>query len=239
MADRFAHEHKPDTSESGEDAFVAGMFRLGNWIVGNLRTTIVVVGGIAILVAGVMYYRGYRETVRNRAALELSQLRASVATAEPAALASQLEGFIERFDGTVSETEGRLLLGRLYIDSGQNGEAIRVLDGVKPSINVPLGFAGRSLLIIAHERSGEPERALDLYLDLGRSARYPFQQREAQANAARILADLGRLEEAIEIYARIAAEAETVDPSEAGVYRLRLGELRGRLVAPRGAEIGG
>jgi tetratricopeptide (TPR) repeat protein len=99
---------------------------------------------------------------------------------------------------------------------------------------VPLGFAGRSLLIIAHERSGEPEQAIDLYLELGRSARYPFQQREAQANAARILADLGRLEEAIEIYARIAAEAETVDPSEAGLYRLRLGELRGRLVAPRG-----
>lgn len=232
MADRLAHGRKPETPETGEDAFVAGMFRLGNWIVHNLRTTILIVGAVAILVAGVMYYRGYRETVRERAALELAQIRAGIAGTEPAAIAAQLEGFIERFSGTTAETEARLLLGRIYIDAAQNADALRVLEGVRPSIDVPLGFAGRSLLIIAHERNGEPERAIEMYLELGESARYPFQQRDAQANAARILADLGRLEEAIEIYARIAAEAEGVDPAQAGIYRLRLGELRGRLATP-------
>lgn len=227
MAERMAHGRKPEAPRSQEDAFVAGMLRLWRWLQRNLRTAILMAGALAILVGGIVYYRGYRATVRERAAAELSQIRAMAGGTEPAALISQLEAFIERFDGTTSEVEGRLVLARLYLEAGRSQDAINVLEAVDLPIDVPLGYGARTLLTTAHEQNGEPERALRLFREISTSARYPFQRRQAAANAARILTDLGRLEEAVAIYARIAEEAE--DPSEAGLYRIRLGELRGRL----------
>jgi predicted negative regulator of RcsB-dependent stress response len=234
MAERIAHGRKPDAPHSQEDAFVAGALRLWRWLQHNLRSAILITGGLAILVGGILYYRGYRATVRERAAAELSQLRGMAGGTEPAALTSQLEGFIERFSGTVSEAEARLVLARLYIDGGRSQDAIRVLEGVGLPVDVPLGFGARTLLTIAYEQNGEPERALALFQELGSSARYPFQRRQASASAARILTDLGRMEEAVAIYARIAEEAAD-NPSEAGLYRIRLGELRGRLTESSGS----
>lgn len=227
MPERMAHGRKPDAPHSQEDAFVAGTLRLWGWLRKNLRSAILIVGGVAILVGGIMYFRSYRATVRERAAAELGQIRALAGGAEPAALTSQLEAFIERFDGTTAEAEARLLLARVYIDGGRPQDAIRVLEGVDLPVDVPLGYGARTLLTTAYEQNAEPQRALQVFQDLASSARYPFQRRQASANAARILTDLGRLEEAVAIYARIAEEAE--DPSEAGLYRIRLGELRGRL----------
>lgn len=230
MPERMAHGRKPDAPQSQEDVFVASTLRVWRWLQRNLRSAIVIAGALAVLVAGIVYYRGYRATVRDRAAAELSQIRAMAAGTEPAALISQLEAFIERFGGTTSEAEARLVLARLFIDGGRSQDAIRVLEAVPLPVDVPLGYGARTLLAIAYEQNGEPERALQLFQDLGSSARYPFQRRQASASAARILTDLGRLEEAVAIYARIAEEAE--DPSEAGLYRIRLGELRGRLTEP-------
>lgn len=230
MPERLAHGRKPETSHSQEDAFVAGALGLWRWLHENLRTAILILVAVAILVGGIQYYRGYSATVRERAAAELSRLRAMAGAGEPAAVTSQLEAFIERFGGTVSETEARLVLARISIDGGRSQDAIRVLEAVELPLDVPLGFGARTLLTTAYEQNGEPERALELFQELGTSARYPFQRRQASASAARILTDLGRLEEAIAIYARIADEAE--DPSEAGLYRIRLGEVRGRLMDP-------
>jgi predicted negative regulator of RcsB-dependent stress response len=227
MPERLAHGRKPDATQSQEDAFVAGTLRLWRWLKNNLRSAILITGAAALLAGGITYYRGYVATVRERAAAELSQIRAMAGGTEPAALTSQLEAFIERFGGTPSEAEARLVLARLYIDGGRSQDAIRVLEAVGLPVDVPLGYGARTLLTNAYEQNGEPERALQLSQDIGSSARYPFQRRQASANAARILTDLGRLEEAVAIYARIAEEAD--DPSEAGLYRIRLGELRGRL----------
>jgi predicted negative regulator of RcsB-dependent stress response len=233
MPERIAHGRKPDAPPSQEDAFVAGALRLWRWLKENLRSAILITGALAMLVGGILYYRGYQATVRARAAAELSQIRALADGTEPAALTSQLEGFIERFGGTVSEAEARLILARLYIDGGRSPDAIRVLEGVTLPVDVPLGFGARTLLTIAYEQNAEPERALALFQDIGSSARYPFQRRQASAGAARILTDLGRIEEAVAIFARIAEEAD--DPSEAGLYRIRLGELRGRLTESSGS----
>ncbi|MCG8469101.1 MAG: tetratricopeptide repeat protein [Gemmatimonadetes bacterium] len=225
MAQGIAKGKKPVAS-TGDDAFVTSINRLATWGAENTRTLLVGVAAIALAVIGVLYYVNFQATVRERAAADLAALRLSAASAEE--LAPQLEGYIERFDGTASADEARLILARVLMDADRTGEAIAVAGAVGQPRNRPVGFAAAQLLATAQEASGDAEAALMTLRALGDDARFPFQRRQAQASAARILVGLGQLDEAAVIYGAIADEAEDEDPAEAGVYRLRLGEINAR-----------
>lgn len=237
MADALAKGKKPDRTgpKSGEDAFVQSATRAWTWVGENLTTFILLVAGLALVVLGSLYYVNFRASVREQAATELAALRMSGAA--PETLIPDLEAYIDRFDGTESANEARIVLGRMYLNSGQPADAIRTLEGVAAPATHPVGFAARSLRAAAEEANGDAEAALATWQALGRDARFGFQRRQASAEAARILAESGRLEEASAILSRIAAEAEAADvPAEAGVYRIRLGEVDARMRA--GAEGG-
>ncbi|MFV1987283.1 MAG: tetratricopeptide repeat protein [Gemmatimonadota bacterium] len=228
MADALAKGKNPQTDPTdtggGEDAFVRSAFRFGDWVQKNLRSVLLGFAGLALIVLGVLYYVNFQTSVREQAAGELARLRLTAAT--PDALIVDIEAFVARFDGTTAADEGRVMLARLYMDTAQPAEAIRVLGGVAEAPDRPLGFAARSLLAAAQEANGDADAALVTWEALGRDARFPFQRRKAKAAAARIHAAAGRTAEAAAIYAAIAREAEEDnDRAEAGVYRIRLGEL--------------
>ena len=228
MADALAKGKKPEAgaagSQGGEDAFVRGAFRSWDWVQKNLRTVLLGAGGIVLIAAGILYYVNFQASVRNQAAGELAQLR--LAAVSPETVIPDLESYIGRFDGTTSADEARVLLARVYLDAGQPAEAIRVAGAVSESANRPLGFASRSMLASAQEAAGDAGAALATWESLGREARFAFQRRQARAQAARLHVTAGRTAEAAAIYAAIAEEAEEDgDLSEAGVYRIRLGEL--------------
>jgi len=232
MADALAKGKKPETTgtgrRSGEDVFVETTTRAWKWVHENLTTFILLVAGLGLVVLGSLYYVNFRASVREQAATALATLRLSAAA--PEAIIPELEAHIERFEGTESADEARIVLGRLYLNGGQPDQAIRALEAVGAPANHPVGYAARSLLASAQEASGNGEAALATWQALGRSARFGFQRRQASAEAARILAESGRLDEAAAILTRIAEEAED-DPSEAGVYRIRLGEINARIRA--------
>ncbi|MDX1393950.1 MAG: tetratricopeptide repeat protein [Gemmatimonadota bacterium] len=233
MADALAKGKKPqtgtDTGGSAEDAFVRGAFKFGNWVQENLRSVLLGLAGLALIAFGAWYYVNFQASVREQAAGELAQLRMAAAT--PDMLIADVEGFVGRFDGTEAADEGRVVLARLYLDTDQPAEAIRVLSDVSQAADRPLGFASRTLLAAAQEETGDVEAARATWERLATSARFPFQRRQAQSNVARIHADAGRIAEAATIYSAIADEAEEDgDLAEAGVYRIRLGELNGRTV---------
>lgn len=235
MSDAFARGKRPRKGSRGpettEDAFVEGALRFWDWVQKNLQVVVLVLAVAALVVVGTLYWRGYRQTVRERAAVELSQLR-TAADAGTEGLVPQLESFVQRFDGTQAATEARLMLAREHLAGGRAEEALPILDAMDAPPDVPLGHAAFRVRAAAHEQLGQPERALDVYERLGEAARYPFQRRDARANAARILADMGRLAEAEAILAALVEEAEASEAtSEAAVYRIRLGEVRGRLHA--------
>jgi predicted negative regulator of RcsB-dependent stress response len=228
MADALAKGKKPEAEDGGptggEDAFVRGAFKSFDWLQKNLRVVLLGVAGIALITVGVLYYVNFQATVRNQAAGDLAQLR--MAAVSPEAVIPDLESYIGRYDGTPAADEARVLLARVYLDAGQPAEAIRVADGVAEGADRPLGFAARSMLAAAQESSGDAAAALATWQDLGRNARFPFQRRQAQASVARLHVAAGRVAEAATIYTAIADEAEEEgDLSEAGVYRIRLGEL--------------
>ena len=229
MADALAKGKKPEAgaapSHGGDDAFVRGAYRSADWLQKNLRAVLLGTAGLALIVVGVLYYVNFQATVRDQAAGELAGLRASAQP--PAALVPSFESFIGRFDGTVAADEARIILARLYLQTSQPTEALRVLGDVSEPANRPLGYAARSLLASAHEAAGDAEAAIDAWEALGQNARFPFQRRAARASVARLHAEAGRTAEAVTIYAAIAEEAaEDEDLVEAGVYRIRLGELR-------------
>ena len=146
---------------------------------------------------------------------------------EPARVQRPDRVFVDHGYGIATGDDGsRLLLARTYLDTGRSVEAAEVASTISEGPDRPVGLAARTLLAAAHEASGDAQAALATWETLGESARFAFQRREALAAAARILASLGRLEEAETIFAGIAEEAADEDPVEAGVYRLRLGEIK-------------
>ena len=227
MADALASGKSPDGGDGRQDAFVRSTFRLATWINRNMRAVLVGAAGVAMVVVGVVYYANFQASVREQAASELATLR--MAATDPEMLIADLETYVGRFDGVAAANEGRLLLARTYLDTGRSVEAAQVAGTITEAADRPVGLAARALLAAAQEASGDAETALATWEALGGSARFGFQRREARAAAARILAALGRLEEAETIFAAIAEEAAAEDPVEAGVYRLRLGEIKARL----------
>jgi hypothetical protein len=121
-----------------------------------------------------------------------------------------------------------LILARVYLDSDRPAEAARVAAEVDAPADVPVGFGARRLLATAQEAAGDTEAALATLQSLASRARFGFQRRQVRASTARMLVDLGRATEAMAIYEALAEEAQEEDPAEAGVYRIRLGELRNR-----------
>lgn len=230
MADALAKGKKPDPTgpKTGEDFFVESTTRAWNWVSENLTTFILLAAGLALVVLGSLYYVNFRASVSEQAATELAALRTSGAA--PETVIPQLEAHVERFEGTESADEARIILGRLYLNSDQPQEAIRALQAVGAPPDHPVGFAARSLRATAEEASGAADRALATWQSLAQGARFGFQRRQASAEAARIMADQGRLEDAAALLARIAEEAED-NPAEAGVYRIRLGEINARIRA--------
>jgi len=154
----------------------------------------------------------------------------------PEVLAPDLETYVDRFEGTESADEARLILVRLYLDMNRPADAARVASSVASPPDRPVGFAARRLLGAAQEAQGDAEAALSTYESLADAARFPFQQRQVRASAARILTSLGRLSEALAIYQALAEEAEADDPAEAGVYRLRIGEIEGLQAAAAASD---
>ena len=227
MADALASGRTPDGGDGRQDAFVRSTFRLATWVNKNMRAVLVGAAGIAMVVVGIVYYTNFQASVREQAANELATLR--MTATDPEILIADLEAYVDRFDGVAAANEGRLLLARTYLDTERSVEAARVASTITEAPDRPVGLAGRTLLAAAQEASGDAETALATWEALGETARFAFQRREARASAARILAALGRLEEAGTIFAAIAEEAAGEDPVEAGVYRLRLGEIKAQL----------
>jgi predicted negative regulator of RcsB-dependent stress response len=228
MVDRIPKGKQPQSAQRSEDGFVHGTFRLASWSRNNLRTVLFAIGGIGIFAVGTLYYVNFRASVHELAAADLASLR--LAPTDPETMISDLEAYVQRFAGSESADEARLILSRMYLDTDRAPEAARVANEVEAPHDKPVGFAARTLLAAAQEANEDPDAALATFEDLAQGARFPFQQRQARASAARILVTLERLEEAAAIYSTIADEAEKAeDLTEAGVYRLRLGELKGQL----------
>jgi len=219
---RRVHE-QPSTDP--DDLFVAKILEIGNWIRTNQQVMTILGVIVAIVIAGVVYYSGYRNTLVQQAAEQLESVHQSIALQDTEGAKNELITFLERFSGTAYEGEARLLLGDLYLQTEDPQQARQVLEPLGGSPRDPIEFQGANLLGVAYEQEGRLDDAEATYLRIADRSDLDFQIRNALSSAARIKASQGDSEGAIALYQR-ALDTFDLDDATRGLYELRIQELK-------------
>jgi predicted negative regulator of RcsB-dependent stress response len=211
---------------STEDALALGVARTLDWVREHQRAVLLGVLVAAALVAGLIYYRDYRSNLTARAATQLDQLEAQLAQSNaPTTAVGRLQDFLNRFGGTPSADDARLLLARIQMDQGEPSAAVKTLDPLSGrGLDTPIGYAATRLRADAYAAAGDRDAAIRTLDDAARNARFPFQRNDASGELADLLVQAGRYDSAASIYRRLAQDT-TASPAGTGPYSMRLGEV--------------
>jgi predicted negative regulator of RcsB-dependent stress response len=215
--------HRDDSAP--DDKFVAGVLETSVWAKTHGRT-LLIGGGIAalvLIVAGIFWTS--RSSKTERANSQLVQVRATAMSGNPQLAVRDLEAFVRNFGSTRAGDEGRLLLGKAYLDMDSTAKAIAAVQSLADDLESDAGVNAAMLIAAAHEAANEPKLAEAEFLRVGEGARFLFQKQEALDNAARVRMQSNNAAGAVEIYERLL----TLTPEsnqEWPVYQLRLGEAR-------------
>ena len=224
MTRHTASRRTPATTAGPDDVVVAKAFEASAWARENSRAILIGLVILALAVAAALYYMSYRAGLQERASRELLEVRQVAASGDVSNAVLQLDGFIDRFDGTPSANEARLLLAQLQLAQGNAPQAI---EAVEPLVDArdPLMSASAGLLVAgAHEAAGQPQEAEQAYMRVAESAEMEFQQREALEDAARIRAASGNAAGAVELYDRLIGMVPEGSPDR-DVYQMRRAEI--------------
>lgn len=217
---------RKQSGDDGEDAFIASVLDFSNWAKGNQQVLTVAGVVVAILVAGGLYYNSYRSQLTDQATEQLEVIYQSVGINDVEGAKVDLATFLDRFAGTPYEAEARLLLGELYLESGEPQQAMAVLEPLGSSPRAAIELQGAGLLAAAYEQEARWEDAEDAYLRIADRSELDFQVRDAMAAAARIRVEhLGNADGAIELYQEVLAQLDENAP-ERGRYEMRIEEIR-------------
>jgi predicted negative regulator of RcsB-dependent stress response len=214
------------TQENEDDIFVANVLELGNWAKRN-QQLLTIVGVVAVLaVAAGLYYANFRRSQVDRAANQLEQIHRTMELQDTEGAKQQLVVFIDQFSGTPYAGEARMLLGDLYLRSGDVEQAVATLEPMASSPRDPLELQAASLLGAAYEQAQRWADAEAEYLRIADRSTLDFQVRDALAAAARIRAEQGNDAGAAQLYQRILDGLDANAP-ERGMYEMRLAEVSG------------
>ena len=220
-ARRTRHEQRDDP----DDMFLAKVLEVGNWATSNQQVLTVLGVVAAIAVAGVIYYRNYQGALTQQAAAQLESVHQSISISDPEGAKDELITFLDRFAGTAYEGEARLLLGDLYLNSGEPQQAQAVLEPLGASPRDPIDFQGAALLGAAYEEDDRLSDAEGVYLRIADRSDLDFQVIDALTSAARVRADQDDAEGAIELYERALDLLDEASPDR-GLFEMRIEELR-------------
>ena len=211
--------------EHEDDVFVAKILEIGNWAKGNQQLLTVLGVVLVIVIASVVYYGNYRESLSQQAAGQLESIHSTIALQDTEGAKTQLATFLERFGGTAYAGEARLLLGELYLRTDDPQQALAVLEPMAASPRAPIEYQAAGLLAAAYEQDGRLGDAERIYLRIADGSDLDFQVQDALSGAARIRADQGDAAGAVELYERILAGMDE-NAQERGEFEMRIQELR-------------
>lgn len=214
---------KPASPVDQEDAFVATTLHATQWAQRNRPILTLGIVLAAVIVAGIVYYVRYQNTLNSGAALQLEEIQQRLDTGDQAGSQADLELFLERFDGTPSADEARIALAQISAEAGEREAAAEILEPLARDMGSPLGPQAAGLLAAISEDAGNLETAEALYLRLADQSRLGFQVRDALAAAARIRWESGDAAGAMELYDRLLARMDETDPDR-GLVEMRRAE---------------
>ena len=208
----------------GDDVFVEKTLAFSGWAQQNRQGLILIGVAILAIVLGGLYYWNYRGTHLERAAVELERVEQGAAFGDTTTAKVELAQYVESYGNTPYGSEARLLLGQIYLESGQSDEAVKILEP-GADLGEPMGIQIGVLLSKAYQQKNDLKQAEDLLLRVADKAELDFQVRDALEEAARLRSQQGNNAGAIELYQRILDKLDKTAP-ERGVYELRLQELK-------------
>ena len=213
------------SSHDADDSFVVGVLEVTNWARANQQ--LMTVGGVllAILIAGAFYYMNFRSQMNERAAESLETIYQSISINDTEGAKIDLATFLDQFGSTAYEGEARLVLGELYLESGDPQQALAVLEPIGQRPGSPVALQSATLLAQAYEQEGRWEEAEDTYLSIADRSDLDFQVRDALVAAARIRSAQGDGEGAIELYEEVLEDLEENAPNR-GQFEMRIEEIR-------------
>ena len=220
-----ARRTRREQRDEPDDVFLAKVLEMGKWATSNQQVLTVLGVVAAIVIAGVIYYGNYQGALTQQAAAQLESVHQSISISDPEGAKDELITFLERFGGTAYEGEARLLLGDLYLNSGEPQQAQAVLEPLGASPRDPIDFQGATLLGAAYEEDGRLSEAEEVYLRIADRSDLDFQVIDALTSAARIRADQNNAEGAIELYERALDLLDETSPDR-GLFEMRVEELR-------------
>ncbi|MGK7312573.1 MAG: tetratricopeptide repeat protein [Candidatus Longimicrobiales bacterium M2_2A_002] len=216
-----------------DDAFVGTIRRIIDWGRENQRETIIGAVVVAVVVGGAAWFIVQQRQVESTAQARLAQVQQTVASGNLQLAARDLESFLERFDGTEAGDQARLILADVYMAQEQPEQAIQALGDLPARLDAPFGIAAARLEAAALERLERFDDAVQAYLDIAANARFPFQRREALADAGRVELQHGEPQAAVDLFDRVLDTFEA-DETGRGYYEMWLAEAEGRVRSGQG-----
>ncbi len=222
------HGGEQKQAAEADDVFVARVLEFSGWARNNSQVLILFGVAVAVVILASIYYVNWRGTQAETAVAELERIAQSVGQSDPEATKISLEQYLERFAGTPYAAEARLLLGQLYLDGGQAGQALTALEGAGLSLREPMGVQIATLQARAMEAQGQLADAEGLYLRIADQSELAFQRIQALEDAARIRMNAGNFAGAAELYQRLLDDEEH-SVEQQGLYEMRLGEAQAHM----------
>jgi len=228
---RHSSSRRGHRQEAAEDAFVNTMIEIGAWARKHARAVTIAVVVLVVAAAAIVYYVRYQGTLEARAATRLTELRQEVASNNQDLAVRDLQTFVSRFGGTPSAQEGRLMLARLELQAGQTADAMDLVRKLAQNLDDPLGVNAALLMAAGYEQQGKFDQAENIYLDIGKNARFQFQRRNGLENAAMLRLEHGNAQGAATLFKQIVDAMEDNDPQR-GYYEMLFAEARADAQAP-------
>ena len=208
-----------------DDVFVARAFEASTWASRNRQTLTVGLIAAAVALIGLLWFLSYRSGQAERAATELTRIRATVQSGNTALAITDLEKYVDSYGGTATGDEARLMLAQQYLLSGQSDKAVSTLEEIDANPADAEGAQASLTLAAAYESAKSTDRAEQLYLSISDKAPYLYMKQEALDNAARIRLAKNDPAGAAELYQKAVDMTPESNP-ERDVFSLRLGEAR-------------
>lgn len=211
--------------EAPDDAFVATIKRIVTWGQENRRQVTIGATAVVLVAAVVAYMVVQQRTLEQTAQTRLTQVRQTVAAGNAQLAIRDLQTFLDRFGGTGAADQARLVLSDLLVSQGRTEEAIDALGTLPDRLDEPFGLAGARLQASAFELSERYSEAVDAYQDIAANARFPYQRRQALADAARVELQHGDPQRAVGFFEQVLTTFEE-DEAGRGYFEMWLAEAR-------------
>lgn len=217
-------DHGPD------DAFVSTIKRSYAWGRENARVVTIVLAVVVLAGVGALWFTSQQRQLESQATARFNQVQQTVASGNTQLAIRDLQTYLDRFGGTRAAAQARLLLGGILLDQDRGDEAIEALGDLPDDPDEPFGLAAARLKAAAFEATGNVDDAVDTYRRIADRARFPFERREALADAARLRLDNGEPDRAASLYEQVIATFDDDEEEDGGkaYYAVWLAEAQAR-----------